>query len=81
MNTTSISTSLLKPGEKNVIILDNIEFGFPEWQLKAIQDDWEEGLDVESIAKKQKRKWEEVFLALFHLARKGKIKRPFAYRF
>lgn len=61
-------------------ILDDLELAFPKDQLNQITDDWEAGMELEFIAKKNKRMPEEVFLALFHQARKKKIKRPFAYR-
>lgn len=61
-------------------ILDDLEFAFPKEQIQQITDDWEAGMELEFIAKKNKRMPEEVFLALFHQARKKKIKRPFAYR-
>ena len=61
-------------------ILDDLELAFPKDQLNQITDDWEAGMELEFIAKKNKLIPEEVFLALFHQARKKKIKRPFAYR-
>ncbi|MFA1821191.1 hypothetical protein ACDX78_13625 [Virgibacillus oceani] len=64
----------------NEFILDDLEFTFPKQQLKQITDDWNAGMDVEFVAKKNKRNAHEVFLALYHQARKGKVKRPFAYR-
>ncbi|MCM3739206.1 hypothetical protein M3210_02875 [Oceanobacillus luteolus] len=59
----------------NVIILDDLEFVFPKEQLEAITNAFNEGLEVEEIAKLHKRHQDEVFLALFHQARGGKVKR------
>ena len=79
MNTLAASAYLPKTGS-NEIILEELEFGFPTEQLAEIQEDWENGAELEQIAFKQKRHRDEVFLAIFHLARKNRIKRPFAYR-
>ncbi|WP_062513977.1 hypothetical protein [Halobacillus sp. KGW1] len=79
MKTLRKDTFLPKTGE-NVIILDNLEFGFPKGQLEEIREDWEAGIDIEQIKFKQQRPADEIFLALFHLARLGKIKRPFGRR-
>ncbi|WP_163526645.1 hypothetical protein [Halobacillus ihumii] len=80
MNTIAKNTYLPKTGN-NVIILEELEFGYPEKQLKEIQDDWNDGVELEQIAWKQKRPADEIFLALFHLGRKGKIKRKFGCRY
>ena len=79
MNTLRKDAYLPNTGS-NEIILEELEFGFPTEQLNEIQKDWENGAELEQIAFKQKRHRDEVFLAIFHLARKRKITRPFAYR-
>ena len=61
-------------------ILEDLELAFPRKQIEEITKDWNNGSDIELIAKQQKRPVEEIFLALFHQAMKRKIKRPFAYR-
>jgi hypothetical protein len=64
----------------NVIILDELEFIFPRWQLDEITEMWNDGMELEEIAKIQRRDAREVFLALFHQADKNKVTRAFAYR-
>jgi hypothetical protein len=61
-------------------ILDDLELAFPKEQLQQITDDWNSGMELEFVAKKNRRMPEEVFLALFHQARNKKVTRPFAYR-
>lgn len=68
MKTTNRIQFLPQTGE-NVIILDGLEFGFPRWQLDEIKELWENGNDISFIAKRQGRKPDEVFLAIFHLSR------------
>lgn len=63
-----------------VFVLEDFELAFPKSQLEEITDDWNNGTDIELIAKQQKRPIEEIFLALFHQAINEKVKRPFAYR-
>jgi len=64
--------------EKYVTLLEDLEFYFPAWQLKEITELWNDGIHIMDLAKRYKRDVDEVFLALFHQARKGKIKRPIA---
>ncbi|MBN6206245.1 hypothetical protein JYK21_07260 [Ralstonia pickettii] len=61
-------------------VLEDLELAFPKQQLEEITEQWNKGAELDYIAKKYKRQVDEVFLALFHQARNGKIKRPFAYR-
>lgn len=60
------------------ILLEDLEFAFPKHQLADLCNDWNAGADIELLAKRYKRDIDEIFLALFHLARKKKIKRPIA---
>ncbi|WP_077623815.1 hypothetical protein [Sediminibacillus massiliensis] len=60
--------------------LEELELAFPKDQLEEITKQWEEGASIEFMAKRFKRHPDEVFLALFHQARKGIIERPFTYR-
>ena len=64
--------------DKYVTLLEDLEFYFPVWQLNEITELWNDGIHIMDLAKRYKRDVDEVFLALFHQARKGKIKRPIA---
>lgn len=63
-----------------VILLEDLEFAFPKHELNELCNDWNTGTDIELLAKRYKRDVDEVFLALFHLARLGKITRPIGKR-
>jgi hypothetical protein len=63
-----------------VFILEDLELAFPREQLEEITEQWNSGMELEDIAKVQKRHAQEVFLALFHQAIKEKVTRPFAFR-
>ena len=63
-----------------VFCLDDLELAFPKEQLKAITRMWNQGSEIDDIAEEEGRYPHEVFLALFHQARKGIITRPFAFR-
>lgn len=65
---------------RQTIILADLDFGFDPFQLKDITNYWEDGKEVEDIAKIFKRDPDEIFLALFHQSREGLIERPFARR-
>ncbi|WP_200411390.1 hypothetical protein [Virgibacillus salexigens] len=81
MNTASLSNVPILPETGGYeFVLEDLELAFPKHQLKEITKQWNNGKDVEQIAFKIRRHPDEVFLALFHQSRKGKIKRPFAYR-
>ena len=81
MNTNS-ALALIPPRRARdyVFILDELEFAFPKEQLNLITKHWNSGMELEDIAKRHKRKPEEVLLALIHQARRNEIERPFAYR-
>ncbi|MEN2765657.1 hypothetical protein [Ornithinibacillus xuwenensis] len=80
MNTAGYSVPVLPLSSEYVFILEELELAFTEMQLKEITKEWNKGAELEDIAEKHQRHIDEVFLALFHQARKRKIKRPFAYR-
>lgn len=61
-------------------VLEDYELAFRKDQLEEITDMWNNGAELEFIAKKHKRMPEEVFLALFHQSIKNKVTRAFAYR-
>ena len=63
-----------------VIVLDSLEFAFPKYQLQEISDAWNEGIELDDLASRYKRPMDEIFLALFHQARNGEIKRPICRR-
>ena len=70
----------LQPGIKYVFCLEGFELAFEEDVLAKIVNQWNEGASIEFIAKQEKRRNEEVFLAIFDQACKGNIKRPFGWR-
>ncbi|WP_051681322.1 hypothetical protein [Virgibacillus alimentarius] len=81
MNTaTSRRIPILPKTGDYVYCLEDLELAFPVDQLKEITNMWNEGSEIEFIAKKYRRDMDEVFLALFHQARRRKTKRPFAFR-
>lgn len=82
MNTANSQIPMLKKNRTRnyEFVLEDLELAFPKWQLDEITEHWENGAELDYIAKKFKRQVDEVFLALFHQAREGNIERPFAYR-
>lgn len=82
MSTAKVTRcSVAKTGAKEyVTVLEDMEFYFPVRQLSEIAKQWNNGVHILDLAEEYRRPAEEIFLALFHLARKGKIKRPLARR-
>lgn len=80
MNTASNTMPILPLTGNHEFILEDLEPAFPKGQVAQITKDWHAGMDIYFIAKKYKRDPDEIFLALFDQARKGRIKRPFAYK-
>ena len=75
-------TPLLKPGQKIEFVLEDLELAFYKEQLDRITKRWNNSNDLfDEIAERESRDTDEVFLALFHQARKGKITRPLVYGF
>lgn len=66
-----------------VPILEDMENFISQGLLDEITEMHEEGYEPEEIAKAYRYQLDPdwVFIVLFHQARKGKIKRPFAFRF
>lgn len=79
VSTQEYNTPYLPPSDDYVFILEDLELVFPEWQLEAITNDWNSGVELDEIARRQRRDPLEVFLALFHQARNRKVTRPFAF--
>ncbi|MDC3414293.1 hypothetical protein [Terrihalobacillus insolitus] len=80
MNTaTDTRVPIIPPGDYT-FCLEDLELAFKKTQLKDITKLWNEGASIEFISKEYKRHPDEVFLALFHQARRGVIKRAFAYQ-
>ncbi|MTW85604.1 hypothetical protein F3157_08000 [Virgibacillus dakarensis] len=74
MNTLSGGDPIL-PREKSKLLFDNkdIDFGFPEWQLKEILRLWRNGKSVYYISRWTKRNEHEVFLTLYEFWMDGVI--------
>lgn len=71
---------MLKPKEKVEFVLEDLELAFYKSQLDRITKRWNNGESLDKISRTEQRETDEVFLALFHQARKGKITRPFGFR-
>src|SRR5690625_859426 len=81
MNTRSMgSIPFLKPGEKYVFCNDELETAFVEDDLETITEKWNLGYNIERIAEEHKRDPDEIFLAIFHQAREGKVFRRLTYK-
>lgn len=63
-----------------VYCLRDAEIVFTQGLLDVITELYEDGYSVEDIAYVFDKDSDEIFLALFHQARQGKINRTFAYR-
>ncbi|WP_339233872.1 hypothetical protein [Oceanobacillus sp. FSL W7-1281] len=61
------------------VIHQDAEFGFPEDQLDAIEQDWNNGMDFLELAEKEGRTQKEILFALMELAEEDRIKRPMGY--
>jgi hypothetical protein len=80
-NTSNTQTIPLLPLRSDyVYVLEDLELAFPKDQITSITKRWNQGEDMESIAKDLKRHPDEVFLALFHQARRDRVTRPFGFR-
>lgn len=67
-------------GGKVVTLFDDLVLLFSEEMLDEIVDKHNAGYSFEEIAKYTKRDPDEIFLALFHLARQGYVVRPVGKR-
>lgn len=80
MNTAAYAVPILPATGGHEFVLEDLELAFPKEQLTQITKQWNKGWEIEKIAENMSREPDEVFLALFHQARRGRIKRPFAYQ-
>jgi hypothetical protein len=71
---------LIEPTGDYVFIFEDLELAFKKEQLNQITYHWNNGREIEEIARLTKRHPQEILLALIDLARKRRIKRPFAFR-
>lgn len=63
-----------------VCLNEDLEQMFGEIDLEEIAQMWNDGKSEYEIAKVFKCDPDEIFLALFHLARRDKLKRPYGKR-
>ncbi|MFA1820579.1 hypothetical protein ACDX78_10410 [Virgibacillus oceani] len=80
MNTASSTIPILPATGDHEYCLEDLELAFPKKQLQQITKEWNSGWSIESIAENIQRDPDEVFLALFHQARKNKIKRKYSHK-
>lgn len=73
MNTRKYNTPVLQKGKQYVFCNEELEPAFEVRELDVIADKWNRGFTFEEIAKEHLRDPDEIFLAVFHLAREGKI--------
>lgn len=76
MNTLTDKKPFLEQEGSNVIILDDLEFGFPKWQLNKIQELHNNGVHYQNISIEVKRCPYEVMLALIHMVKTGRKIKP-----
>jgi len=62
-----------------MIILEELDFTWKEETIAKVQAMWAEGIGLKEISEKIKRRADEIFLLLMHLALKGKIKKRKGY--
>ncbi|API92688.1 MULTISPECIES: hypothetical protein [unclassified Virgibacillus] len=74
------SVPLINPDKDHVFIFEDLEMAFTRRQYNDICKLWNKGYEIEDIAKNTHRDGQEILLALLDLARKGRLKRPFAFR-
>ncbi len=70
----------LKPGNDYVFCNEELEPVFERNDLEEITKKWNQGFSFEEIAVEYQRDPDEIFLAIFHQAREGKIVRRLAYK-
>lgn len=79
MNTRSAHAVYLKKGLDYVFCNEDLELAFEKDALAEITEMWNVGIKIDDIAIKFRRDPDEVFLAIFHQARAGEIKRKLNY--
>lgn len=62
-----------KKRKKIEIVLEDLDFIWDRAELSEMKQMWEEGKTIYDMAYRFDRKEEEVFLALLHLSRHGRI--------
>lgn len=81
MNTRHMgSVPVLNPNKNYVFCNEDLELAFEQEDLEVITRKWNTGWKLEQIAEEHKRDPDEIFLAIFHQAREGKIFRRLAYK-
>lgn len=76
MNTRRPYTAVyLEKGKNYVFCNEELEPAFERDELEIIADKWNNGFGFKKIAEEHERDPDEIFLAIFHLAREGKIHR------
>jgi hypothetical protein len=78
LNTTNYSrkikrTPIREPRKNRVIVCEDLDFLWDEPELVLLEKMWESGASFERITERFGRDPDEIFLALFHLAREDKI--------
>lgn len=73
MNTRGAYITYLKKDKDYVFCNEELEMVFEKQDLETITDKWNSGNKIETIAEEHRRDPDEIFLALFHQARNGKI--------
>lgn len=74
MNTLTHNASFLKQEDSTVLFAEkDLEFGFPNRQLKIIKSLWDQGKSVNYISKHTKRNPHEVFFALYEMWMDGEV--------
>lgn len=79
MNTRNFSTPVLEKGKKYVFCNEDLEPAFEQTEIDNITEKWNDGYSFEEIAEDHSRDPDEIFLAVFHQAREGKITRKLFY--
>lgn len=75
MNTRTNNAAYLKEGLEYVFCNEDLEPAFERTDMETITNKWNNGESLHDIAKVHKRDPDEIFLAIFHQAREGKITR------
>lgn len=75
MNTRKNYTPFIVKGKKYVFCNEDLEPAFEQKQLDIITEKWNSGYSFEQIAFEHNRDPDEIFLAIFHQARRGLIHR------
>ncbi|MBT2601265.1 MULTISPECIES: hypothetical protein [unclassified Oceanobacillus] len=80
MNTASSAIPILPEVGDYVYALEDLEPAYPKWQMAQITHAFNNGDNIPTIADREQREDDEIFLAIYHQARKGRITRRFISR-